>query len=347
MNRNGPSHDTSPSMNARERTRRAIDRRKPDRVPAHYSTLPGAERRLGAALDALWARYPQDIVSFGYADSEEFSGQPGVPATDRWGAEWVSASGDFKGLVAGHPLSEWPAMHHYAWPEPLGWPEFERARAYLACDHGEHYVLGDGDTLFQRMMYLRGVEPLLVDLATGRGEAFELRDRICDYMSARIRHWIELGVDGIRFRDDWGSQTDLLINPKLWRSFFKPAYARLFDEVHSRGAHVFFHSDGMIGSIVPDLVELGLDVLHPQMDLLGAETLAHHYGGKLSFMCDPDRQALLPRGTPRDIEVCVRETLDTLARFDGGLIGWGEIGSDVPLENVVAMVRAFDEWERT
>ena len=64
-------------------------------------------------------------------------------------------------------------------------------------------------------------------------------------------------------------------------------------------------------------------------------------------MCDPDRQALLPRGTPRDIEVCVRETLDTLARFDGGLIGWGEIGSDVPLENVVAMVRAFAEWERT
>ena len=63
--------------------------------------------------------------------------------------------------------------------------------------------------------------------------------------------------------------------------------------------------------------------------------------------CDPDRQALLPRGTPRDIERTVRETFDGLARFDGGLIGWGEIGSDVPLENVVAMVRAFAEWERT
>ena len=64
-------------------------------------------------------------------------------------------------------------------------------------------------------------------------------------------------------------------------------------------------------------------------------------------MCDPDRQALLPRGAPRDIERTVHKTLDALARFDGGLIGWGEIGSDVPLENVVAMVRAFAEWERT
>lgn len=315
-------------------------------MPAFYSILPGAQRRLGLALDALWAAYPQDIVLFAYPATEEFSGQSGVPTTDRWGSVWVSASSDLKGQVVHHPLSDWSALRDYTWPDPLGWPEFERTKAFLKRDQGLHYVLADGDTLFQRMLYLRGVEPLLVDLATGQEEAFELRDGICNYMLARIRRWTQLGVDGIYFRDDWGSQTSLLINPQLWRSFFKPTYARLFQEVHSGGAHVFFHSDGMITSIVPDLIEVGVDVLHPQMALLGADLLASSFGGRVSFLCDPDRQTVLPRQTPRQVTDHVRSFLDALAPFGGGVIGWGEIGPDVPLDNVAAMVRAFAGWRR-
>lgn len=331
-------------MNCRERTRRAIERQTPDRVPAYYSILAGAMRRSGKALDLLWQRYPQDIMRFGYPATEEFSGEPGVPAVDRWGAVWTSTILDHKGQVTGHPLSDWSAMAGYAWPEPLGWIEFEYAQAYLEQDRRQHYTLADGDTLFQRMMYLRGIEPLFIDLATGRGEVFELRDRICEYMLVRIGRWIELGVDGIYFRDDWGSQNALMISPELWRSFFKPAYARLCDRLHAGGLHVFFHSDGMIAPILPDLVEIGVNVLHPQMQLLDAGFLAENYGGKLSFLCDPDRQAILPRGTPYDVESHVRDILDTLMPFGGGVIGWGEVGSDVPLENVEAMVRSFAEW---
>jgi uroporphyrinogen-III decarboxylase len=332
-------------MNSRERTKRAIERQNPDRVPAYFIVFPSARQKIGAALDALWARYPPDIVTFGHASEEEFSGQAGVPATDRWGAVWTSASADFKGQVTVHPLSDWSALPDYPWPQPLGWPEFQRAQAFLEQDGGEHYVLADGDTLFQRMMYLRGIEPLLIDLARGRDELVELRERICAYMSARIQRWIELGVDGIYFRDDWGSQNSLLINPRLWRSFFKPAYARLFAAVHAGEAHVFFHSDGMIASILPDLLEIGADVVHPQMPLLGAEYLAANYGGRLSFMCDPDRQTVLPFGTPQDVAAHVRHTLDALGRFGGGVIGWGEIAPDVPLDNAEAMVRTFAEWE--
>ena len=297
----------------------------------------------GGRLDALFERYPQDIAYFNYSSAEEYSGRSGVATADRWGAVWISASQDYKGQVAVHPLSSWSALRDYPWPEPLGWPEQERAAAYLEQDVGQHYVLADGDTLFQRMLYLRGVEPLLMDLATEREEAYELRDRIAEYMLARIRRWNQIGVDGIYFRDDWGSQNNLLINPALWRRFFKPVYATLFDAVHAGGAHVFFHSDGMIASIIPDLVEIGVDVLHPQMPLLGADQLAEHYGGRLSFMCDPDRQYLLPHGTPDQVEANVRDTVGTLARFGGGVIGWANLGPDVPWEHIEALVRAFAE----
>ena len=331
-------------MDSRERTIRAIERRSPDRVPAYYSILAGAMHRSMTELNGLWQRYPQDIVKFGYPATEEFSGEVDVPATDRWGAVWTSAFWGHKGQVTVHPLSDWSAMADYPWPNSLGWVEFDYARAVIEQDQGEHYALADGDTLFQRMAYLRGMEPLFIDLATGRREAFELRDRICEYMLARIDRWIELGVDGIYFRDDWGSQETLLINPKLWRSFFKPAYAKLCDRAHDGGLHVFFHSDGMIASILPDFVEIGVDVLHPQMQLLDARFLADNYGGKISFQCDPDRQAVLPRGTPQDVEHHVQTILETLAPFGGGVIGWGEIGPDVPLQNTEAMVRSFFRW---
>jgi uroporphyrinogen-III decarboxylase len=202
----------------------------------------------------------------------------------------------------------------------------------------------DGDTLFQRMLYLRGMEALFVDLIRGRDEVFELRDRICQYMLARINHWHELGVDGFRFRDDWGSQRSLLINPKLWRSFFKPSYARLFEAVHAGGGHVIFHSDGMIKEILPDLIELGVDVLHPQMELVSVDLMAREYKGKMCFMSDPDRQIVLPFGTPKDVERHIFGILDKL--YDnGGVIGWAELGSDVPWENIKAVVRAFAEWQ--
>ncbi len=332
------------SMSARERTIRAIERRAPDRIPAYYSVLPGARDPYRQALADLWAEYPPDIVLFGYSESEEFSGRAGVPTADRWGAIWVSASGDLKGQVAVHPLADWAALGGFRWPASVGWPEFERAQAYLAHDQGAHYVLADGDTLFQRMMYLRGIEALLVDLVVGRPEVVELRDRICDYMLARIRRWAELGVDGIYFRDDWGSQNALLIRPSLWREVFKPAYASLFEAVHAGGCHVFFHSDGMIAAILPDLAEIGVDVLHPPMSLMGTDYLATQLGGRMSFMCDPDRQHVLPYGEPSEVAQHVIGVLDALAVFDGGLIGWGEVGPDVPVENVQAMVRAFAEW---
>jgi hypothetical protein len=102
-----------------------------------------------------------------------------------------------------------------------------------------------------------------------------LRDMILSVMVRRVQRLCQLpGLDGIHFRDDWGTQQALMISPHLWRTFFKPAYARLFALARDAGKHVWFHSDGVIGTIISDLIEIGVQVLNPQVSVIGREKLA-------------------------------------------------------------------------
>jgi len=152
------------------------------------------------------------------------------------------------------------------------------------------------------------------------------------------------GLDGVHFRDDWGTQTALLIRPGLWREFFKPAYATMFDVVRGSGKHVWFHSDGVIDQIIPDLVDIGVDVLNPQCNCMPRERLRSLVGGKVCLLGDLDRQWTLPRGTAADVRTAVRADIDTYGRFQGGLIARGEIAGDVPLENVEAMLEEMTRY---
>ena len=103
----------------------------------------------------------------------------------------------------------------------------------------------------------------------------ELRDLILEVMVRRVERLCRLpDLDGIHFRDDWGTQQALMIRPALWRQFFKPAYARLFSLARNAGKHVWFHSDGAIETIIPDLIEIGVQVLNPQVPLVGRERVA-------------------------------------------------------------------------
>lgn len=332
-------------MTSRERVIRAIECTGPDRIPVQYAILPGGVRRYGADLQALQECYPSDVVGFGYGGSEEYGGTAGSRTRDRWGAVWISASDEHKGQVLEHPLADWSALDGYPFPDPLDQPEFDQVEEVIQEDAGQHYLVADGDTLFQRLYYLRGMEPLLIDLMEDREELYRLRNDIVDYMLRRIERWLELGVHGIQFRDDWGTQQQLFVPPDLWRQFFKPVYQKLCGAVHAGGAHVHFHSDGMIWSIIPDLIEIGVDVLNPQMTILDIERLGQAFGGKVCIRTDLDRQYTLPRGTPEEVADEARRAIEAFGRFNGGVMGWAEGASDVPLENLEAALRTF--WAYT
>jgi hypothetical protein len=332
-------------MNSRERVIRAIEFTGPDRVPFEHAVFPGAFHRHGMALVELLNQYPDD---FG---NTRFSLPQAVPDTggyleeyrDEWGSLWVRLHGYTTGEVKQPALPTWEAFRNYEFPPLPDQRHFDWLKERLDASH-EHYASGGGGNLFERMQFLRGSENLYYDLGEDRAELYELADRLVEYYLEIIKRYLAAGVDGVRFADDWGGQYALLISPEQWQEFFKPRYRKMFEPVKDAGKHIFFHTDGWTLDILEDLYEIGVDVLNPQHALMGEEELSHRLGGRACFRSDLDRQYIIPRGTPEEIDAHVKQVVEAFGRFNGGLILHGEIGPDAPLENIRAMYAAFRKY---
>lgn len=326
-------------MNSQQRVTRAIEMSGPDRVPLTHATLPGATVRYGEALDDLYRRYPADVVNVGSATSGEFGPKTGVPSRDTWGSLWMRHTDEHKGQVVHCPLADWDALRSFDPPDTASDDKIALLQANLDANAGKRYALADGDALWQRMFYLHGYQNTLEDLLLHPERCAALRDLIFSVMIRRVERLCKLpSLDGIHFRDDWGTQQALMIRPRLWREFFKPAYGQLFGLARNAGKHVWFHSDGAIGEIIPDLIEIGVQVLNPQVNTVGREELASLCEGVVCVEGDIDRQWVLPFGTPQDVRAAVRADVHAFRGADGGYIGRGEVAGDLPFENIVALL---------
>jgi len=333
-------------MNSRERVIRAIEFRKPDRVPILHAITPAFASKNPNLVKEILKKYPGDFAQvvdpFSLIEKEPTL-RRGVHR-DRWGVVWKVSIDGIGGMVISHPLADLDALKDYKPPDPLADPWFNYYEEFLRINECEKYVIADIINLFERAQWLRGFQNLMVDIVTERSELDKILDLILDYNIKRIKRWCEMDVDGISFFDDWGTQENLIINPAQWRRIFKPRYKAMFDLVHKYGKYVHFHSDGYILDIIPDLIEIGADTLNVQLAVMGIKKLGELFGGKICFISDVDRQRILPYGTPEEVKKHFKEIFDSLGRFNGGLIACGEIGPDVPPSNAIAMYEAFIEY---
>jgi uroporphyrinogen decarboxylase len=282
---------------------------------------------------------------FSFHDNQRGKWQDGEITYDDWGCGWLWNTQDYMGQAAHFPLRDWALLDSFRAPDPMtGKDGVIYMQETVRKDGHKHFVFVDGGELFQRMFFLCGMEGLLVDLQEDRPEVYVLRDIITDWNVKRIECWLETRmVDGIIFRDDWGTQFQLMVRPETWRKVFKPAYKRIIDAIHGGGAYASFHSDGVTREIIPDLVEIGWDELNPQVHLMNIEELGRQYGGRVCIRADIDRQWTLPKGTPGQVKALIMRLFDAFGRFGGGYVGWGEMNADVPLPNAEAMLRAVFE----
>ena len=325
-------------MKSRERVRRAIEMTGPDRVPITHATLPGAEARYGRAVEALYRRYPSDVAHVGAATTGEYGAEIGVPSRDTWGSLWVRYTDEHKGQAIRGPIEDWAALDTFQPPDTSSDDIMAGLSRKIAASEGL-YALADGDTLWQRMFYLHGYQRTLEDLVLQPDRCAALRDMILSVMVRRVERLCQLpDLDGIHFRDDWGTQQALMIRPSLWRAFFKPAYACLFELAREAGKQVWFHSDGVIEVIMPDLIEIGAQVLNPQVDVMERDKVVDLCAGTVCIQGDVDRQWTLPYGRPNAVRTAVRADIDAFGRSHGGYIGRGELAGDVPLENATALL---------
>ena len=155
-------------------------------------------------------------------------------------------------------------------------------------------------------------------------------------------------IDIIGFGDDFASQHDLMISPDMWRSFCKKPLARLFGLGKKFNTYVFFHACGSVRKIIPDLIEIGLDILFPIQPLakgMNHRELKTEFGDRLAFWGGIDVQKILPFGTPKDVRQYVRERIETLGSGGGYILSSSHhLLKHVPLENILAM---YDEAVKT
>jgi uroporphyrinogen decarboxylase len=142
--------------------------------------------------------------------------------------------------------------------------------------------------------------------------------------------------------DDFATQRGMLLSPRHWRRFLKPTYQKLFDLTKSYGLKVWFHCCGTFRPVLPDLVDMGIDVWETvQVHLPGndPQELKREYGRDIAFFGAVSTQQTLPYGTPEDVRAEVRERIRVLGE-GGGYICAGDhtILPDVPIENVLAMI---------
>ena len=184
-------------------------------------------------------------------------------------------------------------------------PDQEEAYEGLAAAVKHHkardrfcYVQTPG--FFEHFNGVFGIENQLLYLALYPDELGELYRRQADWTIRFADRCIDLGLDMIHISDDWGAQRGMMFSPALWRRLIRPQLQRVVDHVHSRGVLCSLHSDGCILPVVGDLVDIGLDLVHPWQENAGMslETYLEQYSDRLAILggiCVQSVIGILPR----------------------------------------------------
>jgi len=349
----------------------ALSHERPDRCPMQVSFTPEFAERLRADLQFQGTRahnphgggntyeleraLGQDMLltSVGWANSYYRPGyQDRQGYVDEWGVVWKTieydtpyGNGKYTEPV-GHPLDDDMAVERYVPPDPNR-PELYREAAQMLRDfRDEYWIVGvTVTTIFECAWALRGYERLMTDML----QAPDLADRILDipyqYHKAAAQVLTGMGVDMIWLGDDVGGQSSMLMSPALWRRFLKPRLASLIGTLKRINPRlkVAYHSDGMILPIIPDLIEIGLDVLNPvQPRVMDPARLRKEFGTRLCYWGSIDIQQTLPFGSPSDVENEVMTRLKTVGADGGLIIGpTHNVQLETPMENFWAMVNTI------
>ncbi len=327
----------------------AIEHQETERVPYNFMFSPPAERRLREhyGVEDLIAALGMPMYFFGakdkplYADPDVYG--PTVP--DQFGVVWSTSKID-RGSPIGHPLKE-VDLSHYAFPSPDDPRRFLGLEDELAKRRELFLVAVIGD-LWERAGFMRGLERLCMDVLDSPKFVEGLLDGIKEYVIRTLDHLADYNPDAVFLSDDYGTQSGLIIDPQHWRRLIKPRLEEIYEAAKRRNLLVMHHSCGDVSKIVPDFIEIGLDILHPiQPETMDIFALKREFGADLTFCGGIGTQYLLPWGTAMEIRQTVRATLDFMSRGGGYILEPGiTLQDDVPVENMVALIEMARGYRR-
>ncbi len=349
-------------MDHRQRVLAAIRHQPIDRVPTDIWATPEVWNKL---FDYLGVKTPLEVYDRLDIDGIiEFAPPYAGPAPkhdevyhyNEWGMGYHAqayGTGVYDEQVI-YPLAEAETiadLEAYPWPSPDDYDYAALPRLITTGSSGR--AVGVGYTaIFYYHNLLRGLELSLMDLILRPEFTHHLIARLSDFFTEYHRRCFEATrgrADTTQVTDDYGSQHGLLISPRTFDAFYRPAVQHAIDLAKSYGLIVFHHDDGDLRKLLPTLVEMGIDVLNPIQWRCGDWDLADlkaRFGQRLCFHSAVDNQHTLPFGTPEDVRAEVRRLIGVLASDRTGFIlgPCHNLQAVSPVENILAMYAAAKEY---
>jgi len=338
-------------MNSKERVQAALQRRPVDRVPVYMWFHPATAMHLAQLLEippasvgqAMGNDVQQTWVNNNYAMEGITHEHDGEDHVDFWGIRWVKQY--YFNQITTFPLASASRDEVLNYRFPSGHQEELLQQMESVFAYPRDYFIGCDVSPCAYEMYwrLRGMENALLDIATDSELAWAMLGRCADF-SIQLAELAcqRFPLDWLWTGDDVASQQNMMISPRTWRELIKPHLKRVFDVGKAKGLWVAYHCCGALRPIIPDLIEIGMDVLNPvQSNCPGMDPveLKTEFGSQITFMGGVDTQNLLPYSSPLEVRQYTTRLLDNMTQGGGGYIlaASHTIPPETPDENIFAM----------
>jgi len=241
-------------------------------------------------------------------------------------------------------------LEKFDWPDPGKGLDRDEARRRAKSVDKEYARVGlMWSCHFQNACAAFGMEKALMIMMTNPEMYKAVIERITEFYLKANELFYESTkgyLDAVLIGNDFGGQQNLMISPKTIREFVFPGTKKLIDQAKSYGLSVIHHSCGSIFPIIEDLIQLGVDVIHPIQALakdMDAPNLKRHFGSRIAFCGGVDAQQLLVNGTPDQVARKVHELKEI---FPTGLVispSHEAILADIPPANIKALFEAVKQ----
>ena len=338
-------------MTSKERVHAALERKPVDRVPIFMWFHPETTKHLAELLEispsavgeAMGNDIRQTWVNNNYAMEGIVHEHEGDRHTDAWGIEWVKG-GAFN-QIATFPLEEATREEILAYRFPVDHREKLLSNMLPHLVDTEKWFIGCdvSPCVFEMYFRLRGMSKALMDMVLDPQLAVEMFRRSVDFSVLLAEEACRrFPLDWLWTGDDVAGQGALMMEPAMWRDQIRPQLQRLFDISRAAGLWHAHHCCGAMRPIIPDLIEMGLDVLNPiQCNCPGMDPLdlKRDFGNTLAFMGGVDTVELLPNGSVSDVRNSTRRLLQGMTANGGGYIlaASHTIPPETPDENIFAL----------
>ncbi|RMD48909.1 MAG: hypothetical protein D6830_05915, partial [Ignavibacteria bacterium] len=208
-------------------------------------------------------------------------------------------------------------VEKFEWPNP-DYLDFTEVLQQLRHTEDVYRASGFWSPFFHDVAGFFGMENYFVKMYTHPDVVHAVTKHVVDfYLEANIRFFVKAGglIDAFFFGNDFGTQIDLLISPNSFKEFILPYLRQLIDIAHQHRLQVILHSCGAIYKIIPTLIDIGVNALHPlqaKASNMDADTLSEKFRGKIAFMGGIDTQDVLVNGTVEQVREEVRRVKSLL-----------------------------------